>query len=344
MIVTVSRIKAWLRCPRLHRFAYLDRRRPRVDAIELRFGTAWHRWLESWWLDVPVAISTAVAGLGLSTYDEVALEVMAAAYDARHRADRDNFEVIGVEKEFRILLEADAGEAEVAGKLDVLLRQRSDGSCWVLESKSTGEDIDPEATYWERLRLDAQISTYILAAETLAGQSIAGVIYDVAKKPSAPRRATPIESREYTQGKGCKPCGGKARGGVRGTGCAACAGTGWEEAPRLHARMRDHDETVEEYQERIAEAIIAEPESWLRRVRVQRLAEGLDDDAGDVVASALLMQRAVELGHHPKNPSACRMYGRTCAYAAVCRGEASIADESQFRDSPAFEELADVVG
>jgi hypothetical protein len=86
---------------------------------------------------------------------------------------------------------------------------------YVLEHKTSSADTSPGSVYWERLALDSQVSIYVDGA-TMLGHEIAGCIYDVLKRPEHEQKlATPVESRRYTQGKGCAKCGGSA-GGKKG--------------------------------------------------------------------------------------------------------------------------------
>ena len=52
----------------------------------------------------------------------------------------------------------------------------------VLERKTTSEDISTGATYWKRLTLDVQVSTYLVAAASL-GYPVTSTLFDVLRKP-----------------------------------------------------------------------------------------------------------------------------------------------------------------
>jgi PD-(D/E)XK nuclease superfamily protein len=52
----------------------------------------------------------------------------------------------------------------------------------ILENKTSGEDIGPGSSYWDRLSYDPQISLYMQGAEAL-GYAPHGVLYDVVRKP-----------------------------------------------------------------------------------------------------------------------------------------------------------------
>jgi hypothetical protein len=68
-----------------------------------------------------------------------------------------------------------------AGKIDRIIDTPQ--GFMILETKTTGESIEPDSDYWLRLRIDTQISGYILAARKL-GYDVQSVMYDVIRKPS----------------------------------------------------------------------------------------------------------------------------------------------------------------
>jgi len=53
---------------------------------------------------------------------------------------------------------------------------------YVVERKTTSEDIAPGSPYWKRLEMDSQVSTYVSGSSRL-GFQIHGCLYDVLRKP-----------------------------------------------------------------------------------------------------------------------------------------------------------------
>jgi hypothetical protein len=298
---------------------------------------------------LPAALAVIDAS-DLSIWDRIKLSILIRAYDARWGAC--DWEVLAVEQEFRYLL----GDHEIGGKIDAIIRDRRDGRVYVVEHKTTGADASLGAPYWERLTIDTQVSIYIDGAGIL-GYEVAGCIYDVLKRPAhEPKLATPIDKREYTKGKGCKGCsgsgGGKA-GIVQGRGnysvvfgsvvevvaCDKCCGTGWlndatgkPQAPRLHANMRDTDESADDFEGRVLEAIAEAPDAFLMRGTVVRLEHELPLMRQDVLDDIAI----AETGLKQRNSSACASYGQMCGYWAICSGTASTDD---FLRGPAHPEL-----
>jgi len=153
-----------------------------LDADALRFGTAWHTAMEARWTgaDVEAAFQAAVAEK--TDLDEVQLATlsgMLAGYYTFYATDP--IKNVHPEVEFRHPL-GGSRTFESAGKIDGLAVMH-DGRLALVEHKTAGCDIAPDSDYWLRLRGNAQVMQYVLAARAL-GWDVALVIYDVARKPS----------------------------------------------------------------------------------------------------------------------------------------------------------------
>lgn len=306
-VVTNSELKTFRRCVREHFHSYVLGVRSLAEAEALRFGSLFHLGLEAWWRapsDQLAAAIDAMAPHALDEFDAVRAGVLLQGYDARWAAD--DIEVLAVEQEFRAALVNPATGAasrtyEVAGKLDAIVRNRADNRIYIVEHKTTSEDIGAGSQYWQRLQLDAQISIYFAGARSL-GFDVAGCLYDVIAKPrQAPLKATPEESRKYT------------RDG------------------RLYANQRAEDETADEYRQRLTEVICAAPERFYQRGLVVRLEEEERDAAYDNWQTARAMRDAELAKRHPRNPDNCMRYGRLCSYFGVCTGTASLEDPTLFK-------------
>jgi len=349
-LYTSSRLKVLRSCPRLHHYRY-ELGIQTLETDSMRFGTAAHKaleaWLLAWQLGAPAGrLDAALATLAtadISTWDRARLTALIAAYDARW--GESDWEVLAVEVEFRYELDGHI----IGGKCDAIIRDRSDGRVWVLEHKTTSQDAAPGSAYWERLAIDTQVSIYVDGA-TMLGHDIAGVIYDVLQRPRhEPKLATPDAEREYTQGRGCKGCGGSAKAGaiVQGRGfytvgdfdgskeiaCEGCAGTGWKldkdgkpDAPRLYANQREHDETVEAFLDRVVDEIAENPNAFLIRGDVVRLEDELPRMRADLIDTIRMERTAAVFGIAPRNPDACNRFGALCPMFALCSGRAGISD------------------
>jgi hypothetical protein len=318
-IITSSRLKVFNACRRLHHYQYALGYRPVVSREAAEFGTIFHAGLEAWWLAhaagrVLTALSEAQAAIAkaahaASTLDEVAAvkaELLMVGYDARWAPTMGEYDVIGVEQEFAAPLPTPvnarrARGLKVAGKLDVLVRKRSDGTVWIVEHKTTTADLSPGSTYWQRLRMDTQVSVYFEGA-TLLGHPPSGCLYDVVSKPQqCPFKATPPEKRKYTK------------------------------AGALYANQRAEDETIEEFRARMAEEIAGAPELFFQREEVVRLEHELEESRRDTYDTAMMIRDSRRLDRSPRNPDACFLFNRQCDFYAVCCGTADLSDESMFR-------------
>lgn len=311
-ILSNSEMRTFRRCIVEHDIAYRRKVRPRLRAEALRFGTLVHAGLEAWWSTV--SRDAALEALRRSESDPFELvkaEALMIGYHARWEGEP--LAVLAVEVQFECdLVNPKTGKASktyrLGGKLDAIA-QRDDG-VWIVEHKTTSEDVDAGSPYWQRLRLDSQVSTYYRGAQAL-GYDVRGCIYDVIRKPSRkPYKATPIESRKY-----------KADG-------------------TLYANQRDRDETPDEYRARLLEDIAEKPERYYVRGEVVRTAEDETAGAADAWMIAQSIREAERLGRYPRNVDACVRYGRTCDYFDACTGTASLADPLRYRVADrAHEEL-----
>ena len=312
-LITVSRMRDFNACRRRHHIKYELGYRTTITAPALSFGTLIHAGLEAWWKSggkLPDALAAmqakAAEGEDIDAVMMAKASILLTGYDARWLASMADFEVIGVEKEFRAPLRNPATgypcrDLEVAGKLDVLVRKCADSRVWFVEHKTSAEDLAAGSTYWQRLRMDPQVSVYYDGTKAL-GYDIAGCIYDVLAKPRERLKlATPEAVRKYKKD-----------------------GT-------LYANQRDRDETVEEFSARISEMMAESPDSYFGRAEVIRTDDELVESAKDTHATALMIRECERLGRAPRNPDACYLPGRTCPFVDVCCGMAALDDETRFR-------------
>lgn len=363
-LYTASRLRVWRSCFRAHFYRYtLAIRTPSTPAMA--FGTATHQVLEAWYRawqngeDRLEAAFAAIQALEIDEIDRIRVQILVAAYDARWGAE--DWEVLGVEVEFRYYL----GDIEIGGKIDALIRERSTGKVFVVEHKTSTADTSPGAPYWDRLAIDTQVSIYVDGAAFGLDYEVAGCIYDVLKRPQHELKiATPEEARKYTQGKGCKKCGGSAGGKagiVQGRGyyevvfasevkqneCPDCKGTGWKldehgepHAPRLHANQRAVDETLDEYADRVTAEVAERVDEFLARSVVVRLDSDLPRMRQELIDTIEAMRAMDAASLAPPNHDACVRGRDTCAFFAACAGRADINDPHVYPRGEAHAELA----
>jgi hypothetical protein len=309
-IITVSRMRSFNACRRLHSIKYELGYRSLAKSENLSFGSLIHVGLEAWWKSggsLPAALAAMQAQPGdCDAIDMAKATVLMTGYDARWLPDMADIEVSGVETEFKTrIINPATGcpmhDLEVAGKLDVIARRRSTGKVWFFEHKTSSEDLAAGSTYWQRLRMDPQVSVYHGGMKAL-GHDVEGCVYDVLSKfGERPKLATPMDKRKYTKD------------------------------GRLYAAQRENDETVEEFSSRIATKMAESPDSYFGRAEVVRTDAELMESQKDVHATALMIRDEERLGRAPRNPNQCFMYGRTCEFHEVCSGCGSLDDETRFK-------------
>lgn len=308
-LITNSRLKTARGCAREHHMRYGLGYRSRHTDDALRFGDLIHVALEAWWRnrwDGENRLALALAALGKESdpFERARAEAMICGYDARWSEAR--LDPIAVEVEFAgDMVNPDTGKPSrtwrIAGKLDVLALDLDTGRVVIVEHKTSSEDVSLGSPYWRRLRMDSQVSLYFDGA-ALLGHPAEACIYDVLAKPGQkPLRATPLEARKYTKKTG-----------------------------ELYANQRAHDETPDEYRERIINAIAEAPDAYYARGEVVRLESELADARYDVWSTARTIRDNDLASRHPRNPDACIRYGRTCSFFDVCSGTASLDDAERF--------------
>lgn len=298
---TNSEMGTLKRCERLHFYRYvLLRGYLGESAKPLEDGNQGHEWLEDWWQYKDE----------LRQPKDPKIRAMCHGYDARYSevnvdgtaTGELEYEIIGVEMVLSFTI---SDNIRVALKLDGLIKDK-EGKLWVLEHKTSGVDTSPGADYWTALRLDSQISTYILACKC-NGYDVEGVLYDVLNKPAIkPLLATPEDQRKYT-----KP-------------------TKKDPVPRLYANQRDTDETENEFYLRCLEAISAEPDRYYRREFVRRTDADLEEAAYEIQVWAHRAHENNEAGKREprslpvRNSTGCMRYNRLCEFFGACSGAQQI--------------------
>lgn len=327
-LLTQSRIRSFRACPRRHYYAYQLARRPIATGDALSFGTCFHRGLELWWREASLPhrerLQVALAAMRLQASSEqspleaaalAAAEALLEGYHVRWLCE--DWRTVDVEIQLEAdLVNPDTGRPSrtfrLAGKLDGLATRGDDH--YIVEHKTTSQDISPGSDYWRRLYLDTQVSHYHALAHA-NGYEVQGCLYDVVRKPGRRvKSATPEDKRKY-----------------RKDGA-------------LYAGQREEDESIASYKDRLREAIANEPDKYYQRSIIVRLPDELDHHHKDIWLVAQHMRDAIRLGSHPRNADACIQYSRPCDYFDVCTGVQDIGDDYLFRSTTQHPELEETPG
>lgn len=306
-IITNSSANTYLTCPRKYQFRYIENIVPSSEYMPFAFGTAGHGWLERFWLageNNPVTLS--------DPFEQAKLRAMLKGYSLRWSDYLENeVEVVGCEIEFRVpLVNPDTGAKspawEVCGKLDAF--GKFGNRYLVGEHKLTS---DAGVGYFERLRIDSQISTYLMGCKAKGLPEPEGVLYDVLKKPQ-------IRPFKRTENPKLKKDGS------------------------LMANQHAADETPDEYEQRCFETIGEKPEDYYQHALCVRLESEVTDAARDMWFIAGMIRESMNRDRWPRNTQSCRnQYQKFCEYWPICTKECSADDTMRFEKRRPFEELSE---
>lgn len=237
----------------------------------------------------------------------------------------EQYDILRVEMEFEFaLLNPDSEKASrsfaEAGTVDVLARHIPTGRIVVIEHKTTSDSIAPDSDYWNRLKMDTQVSKYYLS-QAKDRVDVAGVLYDVVSKPGHRPAQIPVRdasglkivhdaagNRVFTKD-GKKP---------RETGDA-------EQGYTLLTRP----ETPDEFEARLNTAISADPGSYFAQREVPRLDSDILEYMEDAWATTQQILYFRRRNLWPRNPAACDQFGK-CEFFDLCCGRASV-DQIRYR-------------
>jgi hypothetical protein len=314
-LFTNSFATTFRRCPRECYHRYEQGYSSLHEAESLRMGDGIHLGLKSL-LTQGWDIGKALHALGGRPMKDISMaksRAMLMAYSVRWEPELPKWKVLFVEKEFTapMINPATGFESrtwQLAGKLDGALEEISTGYQYIIEHKSSSEDVSHGSSYWKKLLLNTQVTQYEVGARAL-GLNPVGCIYDVLKKPTIkPLQATALENR------------------YKKDGC-------------LKANAREADETMSEYEARALNAYAEDPWKSFNRVVVTTLDDDRSNAARNTWHLANEIRQCQLSGFWMQNPDACERYHQMCQFWDVCTGSASIEDESRFIKEKAHKEL-----
>src|SRR5687768_7362217 len=273
-LLTHSRQDTFKACPRRHWYAYERGVRPVSDAKALRMGSAFHAGVECLGRGEGIDAACqavrdryfAIEGDDLHYELETILRLV-CAYDWRWNGTF--LEDVATELSFELpLVNPETGRQargwKIAGKIDGIVRL--DTRKAVKETKLLGDDISEESDLWRRLRIDHQISLYLIAARRL-GYHCETVLYDVARKPTIKPESVPI-----LDGAGAKIVLDRHGDRVK-TDRGLWRQTGDKERGYV---LQARPMTAEEWGDKLSTDISQRPDFYFVRREVPRLDQDLD--------------------------------------------------------------------
>lgn len=238
--LSATAVKAFKGCPVSFCLPYVEGLRPIEDTDSQRMGTNWHALHEVYRNQVITNEHPDNPGLHDSPFDAAIThlnEAYATCPDGKAVEDwavertilatsfaayvwyyqNDPLEVVATEIAFELPvhhpktgLPLSMQDVIRIGKIDTLVRREAVVAPW--DYKSTSKDIGPTSGFWDHLRLDTQISMYVMAAQELhlvdglcqygilPQERVAGAGYDVWRKPGLrPSKLTQAESKALVE-------------------------------------------------------------------------------------------------------------------------------------------------
>jgi RecB family exonuclease len=319
-------------CPRRHYFMYEQGLRRDRDATALRIGGIVHKALERLWNDrasdplgdalKEVYDNYATYPLWVTTeesqreweYERETVSALVSGYWERWRKEMP--ESVGIEHAFDAPIRnpetgASSRTFRLAGKIDALARLAG-GRLAVVEHKTTGEDISAESDYWRRLRIDPQISGYVLGARE-RGFDVQTVLYDVLRKPSIrPEQVTMVDKDGF-----------KIVVDAAGERVYLTNKSGEKTKPRESGdpekgyTLCKRPMTPEEWWQKLSADIAARPDFYFQRREIARMDSDMQDYAAELWQTAELVREAKTKERWVRNTSACLSMSR-CEFLDIC--------------------------
>lgn len=171
---------------------------------------------------------------------------------------------------------------------------------YVVESKSTTQDIAPGSDYWKRLAIDPQVSLYTLAARHM-GHDVRGVIYNVLRMPTIRPRQVPVLDAD-----GCKIVLDEHGDRVYNR----------DGSPRQSGACQSRTETDEEYGDRLMADICERPEFYYQRKEIPVLSDALETFQYEMWAQARMIADCDRLNRWFRHVSWATC--PHCDYAPIC--------------------------
>jgi hypothetical protein len=261
--------------------------------------------------------------LEIDPYEFVRAEVLLAGYSARW--EDDGLKVLAVEQEFDApLINPSTGEPSklyrVAGKMDAIVEYQS--RQYILEHKSSSEDLTGGSIFWKRQTMGSQISMYYTGMRSLSYEP-SGAIFDVLGKPAQrPSQTAVLDEQDL-----------KIVLDANGERVRTKDGKKWRQTADTEAgfKLQTRQETPEEFRKRLFDVIGFAPGDYFVRGDIVRLQKEEEEAAFDIWLTVENMRIAQKYQRYPRNPSACMDYHAVCTYFPVCTREASIDDPTRYR-------------
>lgn len=359
--LSASSMGAFKACPTRFRLAYVEGLRTVEDTDAQRIGTRWHKCLEI--LTEPQTDGTDPMGRVVEylneayatvpetkTATEWATERMILLYSVvgwQWYWSQQEIETLATERQFELSLTNPATSRSLphvirVGKIDRLIKWG--GRICLGEYKSTSKPVGQDSSIWDRLSLNTQISTYVMAARELQKRGdfvglglgpddppISETLYDFWHRPGIkPSKLSQADSRKfvetgeyYGQKFEVRTDGGEAKDtpriSVDGYWATVTLGVGHKPTKNNPNPVKPFAiaETPEMYGARLLADIQTRPEFYFARRAIARTDADLIRAEWEQYHMYQSMRQMNRAGHWWHNDTQCEATFR-CAYCQLC--------------------------
>ncbi len=256
------------------------------------------------------SLTAALAAIDEATKNDPEAGTMAAmarglmrGYDLKWADSK--WATVAAEQEFHLpIINPDTGRSSRtfthAGKFDV--KAEFESKRWMVEHKTCAEDIqDPNAPYWRRLEIDAQVSGYVLAIWQ-QGEKLEGTLYDVIRKPG-------IRPKQIVAA---------MRKGIINAG--TYYGFPVSDPTRFAVASTMIDENAELFELRLYAEVSGDPDRYFARRAIHRMDSQVLEHARELWQTTDEIRLARAENRHYRNSGACMQWGRPCDFLGICSG------------------------
>ena len=348
---SIARFKA---CPTRFQFSDVEGLRLEEDGDALRIGTNWHSLQEIYrkalsndGVETDAAFESAIAHLN-EAYKEIPSSKSAEDWAVERESlvalfighlwywNDDPVETLATEIAFRLPLHhpktgmpLDTEQVIRLGKIDrIILRGQK---IMPNEYKTTGSDLSPTSFYWNRLKMDTQVSMYDLALHDgiegdtfgvkLPDLPMGGCLYDVTRKPTIkPKKLTQGDSKKFiTNGEYCGETFDVHTISPKVDPPDEVKVDNWdaEITPGKKEGSFAIRETPGMYRARLVQDIQERPEHYYARKEIPRTQKERVQFRQELYNIYRLMKYAVENKAFYRNEDHCDQYGG-CDYCPIC--------------------------
>ena len=326
-LLTNSALATYKTCPRKYFLKYECRLAPQREADYFRLGSAYHHGQETLarggsldeavaaihanYANPPEWVTADPDALARWYYEAVTVECLLRGHVWRWQEEK--LAPLAAEQVFDLpILNPETGAATPCYRLGGMIDQLAtlpDQRVAVLEFKTTSFDLDPSSDYWARLRMDHQISTYYMAAQSLVVGGAATILYDVTRKPSI--RPTQVPEVDADGIKIVFDADGNRVWRKDGKAPKQSADSAAGEKLQVRAA------TLAEWSERLMQDIYERPDWYYARREVPRLAADIDEYQDELWQQQQQLRASELRGRWFRNTAACLGFQK-CEFFAIC--------------------------